>query len=87
MLVKGGAGAADVAEARELHAGSDRDRWFLARDPEFGRVFVRHEPNAASGGRMGEFGIGEFLTRGAHGPEHRALLRPIGTLVGDRAGA
>jgi hypothetical protein len=46
-------------------------------------VFVRHEPNAASGGRTAELEIGDFLVRGGRGPEHQALLRLIGTLVDD----
>ncbi len=75
----------DMIEARELYASANGDRWFLARDPGSGRVFVRHEPNAASGGQRAEFEVGEFLARGGHGPEHQALLRLIGTLAGDRA--
>jgi hypothetical protein len=75
----------DTIETRELHATANGDRWFLARDPGSGRVFVRHEPNAASGGRRAEFEIGEFLARGGQGPEHQARLRLIGPLVGDRA--
>jgi hypothetical protein len=76
---------ADIRQARELYASSSGDRWFLARDPASGRVFVRHEPNAASGGRRAEFEVGEFLARGGQGPEHQALLHLIGTLVGDPA--
>ena len=70
-----------MTEARELYASANGDRGSLIRDLGSGRVFVRHEPNAASGGRTAEFEIGEFLTRGHHGPEHQALLRLIGTLV------
>ncbi len=47
-------------------------------------VFVRHEPNAASGGDAADLTIAEFLIRGVHGPEHLALLRLIGTLIGAR---
>ena len=75
--------AAETCSTRELYASSNGDRWLLAREPGSGRVFVRHEPNLASGGRAAEFEIGEFLTRGGQGPEHQALLRLIGTLVGD----
>ncbi len=67
-------------EAKELYSSANGDRWSLVRDPGLGRVFVRHEPNAASGGRTTNIGIGEFLA-GNHGPEHEALLRLIGTLV------
>ncbi len=68
-------------ETRELHRIADGDRWSLARDPASGRVFVRHEPSAASGGRASDIGVGDFLVRGGHGPEHQELLRLIGTLV------
>ena len=69
------------AEARELYRSANGDRWSLVRDPGSGRVFVRHEPNAASGGRASDIGVGDFLVRGGHGPEHQELLRLIGTLV------
>ena len=72
-----------MLETRELYASPNGDRWLLARDPATGRVFVRHEPNLASGGRATEVGIAEFLTRDAGGPEHQALLRLIGSLVQD----
>ena len=68
-------------EAKELYSSANGDRWSLVCDPDSGRVFVRHEPNAASGGETAEFGIGEFLIRGVYGPEHQELLRLIGTLV------
>ncbi len=76
-----------MVQARELYASTNGDRWLLARDPGTGRVFVRHEPNLASGGRATELGIGEFLARDAGGPEHQALLRLIGTLAGDHRAA
>jgi hypothetical protein len=44
-------------------------------------VFVRHEPNAPSGGRPSHIEIGAFLSRGARNPEHQALLHLIGTLI------
>jgi hypothetical protein len=44
-------------------------------------VFIMHEPNAPSGGRTSCIEIAEFLQRGGHGPEHKELLRLIGTLV------
>ena len=68
-------------EARELYRSANGDRWSLVRDPASGRVFVRHEPNAASRGRTSDTGVGDFLVRGGHGPEHQELLRLIGTLV------
>jgi len=68
-------------ETRELHRIADGDRWSLVRDPGSGRVFVRHEPNASSGGRASDIEVGDFLVRGGRGPEHQELLRLIGTLV------
>ncbi len=71
-----------LGQARVLYASANGDRWELAREPGTGRVVVRHRPNAASGGRASEIGVGEFLSRGGgQGPEHQELLRLIGTLV------
>jgi hypothetical protein len=69
-------------EARELYRSPNGDRWLLVRDPGSGRVLVRHEPNAPSGGRAGDTEVGDFLARGGgRGPEHAELLRLIGTPV------
>jgi hypothetical protein len=68
-------------EARELYRSANGDRWLLVRDPGSGRVSVRHEPNAPTGGRASDTEVGDFLLRGGDGPEHRELLRLIGTLV------
>jgi hypothetical protein len=69
--------------ARELYASENGDRWFLARDAQWGRVFVRHEANRRSGGHVQDIEIGEFLAENRRSPEHLALLRLIGTLVED----
>jgi len=72
-------------EKRELYRSSNGDRWFLAREPETGRLFVRHEANIPSGGQVTDIDIGAFLGEGRQHPEHQALLHMIGTLVeGDR---
>ncbi len=68
-------------DTRELYRSPNGDRWRLARDRGSGRVFVRHEPNVAPGGRASDIAVGDFLARGGHGPEHQELLRLIGTLV------
>jgi hypothetical protein len=73
-------------ETRELYSNPNGDRWLLGRDPATGDVFVRHEPNAPSGGRPSDIGIGAFLSRGQRNPEHQALLNLIGTLIEDRPG-
>jgi hypothetical protein len=72
-------------ETRELYSSSNGDRWFLCRDLNTERVFVRHEANTPSGGRISEVEIGTFLSRAPHSPEHQALLRLIATLVGGGA--
>ena len=64
---------------RELYCSSNGDRWYLCRDAD--RVSVVHVPNVASGGKVENFAIGEFLAGGKSGPEHQELLRLIGTLV------
>jgi hypothetical protein len=68
-------------KARDLYASSNGDRWSLVRDAVNQEVCVKHEPNAASGGKPSYIPIGEFLRHAAHGPEHTALMHLIGTLV------
>ena len=68
------------ANEKELYSSSNGDRWLLVREPRSGRVFVRHEPNAASGGDIALIEIADFLKQG-HGPEQVELLRLIGTLM------
>jgi hypothetical protein len=69
---------------RELYHSANGDRWCLANDSASGRVFVRHEPNLASGGKISDIDIGAFLSRGGQGQEKQELLRLIGTLVEER---
>ncbi len=66
---------------RELYNSPNGDRWLLAREPESGRVFVRHIPNMPSGGKTTDIEIGAFLCERSYGPQHIELLRLIGTLV------
>jgi hypothetical protein len=66
---------------RELYSSPNGDRWLLAREPESGRVFVRHIPNMPSGGKTTDIEIGPFLCERNYGPQHLELLRLIGTLV------
>lgn len=67
-------------ETRTLYSSPNGDRWLLCRDAETERVFVRHEPNAPSGGQVSDLDIGTFLSRGPLNPEHQVLLRLIATL-------
>ena len=58
---------------QDFYRSSNGDRWQLVRDGETGRAFVRHEPNLASGGRITEIEIDEFLDRTGTSPENLAL--------------
>jgi hypothetical protein len=69
------------AQERELYNSPNGDRWYLAREPETGRIFVRHRANVPSGGKVTDIDIGAFLSGGLRHPEHQALLHLIGTLV------
>jgi len=62
-----------TVRADEFHRSSNGDRWLLIRDLQSGRSVVRHEPNLASGGRVTETDIPEFLDRTGSSPEHLAL--------------
>ena len=67
---------------REIYRSAPNgDRWLLARSTETGRVFVRHEPNLASGGQPADIEIGAFLLAVDNRPEKQELLRLIGTLI------
>ena len=68
------------AQERELYNSPNGDRWYLAREPETGRLF-RHRANVPSGGKVTDIDIGAFLSGGLRHPEHQAVLHLIGTLV------
>jgi hypothetical protein len=70
-----------MSERRELYRSPSGDSWYLGREPIDGRAFVIHQPNGPSGGRVSHVELGAFLSDGAKGPEHQALLRLIATLV------
>ena len=69
-----------MSERRELYRSPNGDSWYLGREPANGNAFVIHQPNGPSGGRLSHMELGEFL-RDVNGPEQKALLRLIGTLV------
>ena len=46
-----------------IHTSSNGDRWLLVRNPESGDVFVRHLPNAASGGKSSHIELEAFLLK------------------------
>jgi hypothetical protein len=76
-----------VLENRQLYSSPNGDRWLLAREPESGRVFVRHIPNMPSGGKETDIDIGAFLCERSYGAQLTELLRLIGTLVEKRSDA
>ena len=59
--------------AEDFYRSSNGDRWQLIRDTTSGRSFVRHEPNLASGGRVTDTDVDEFLARTGTSPENLAL--------------
>jgi hypothetical protein len=71
-----------LQSARKLYDSPNGDQWHLVRDPDSGRVFIKHQANLPSGGHVVDIEIGAFLNQGK-GPEHQELLRLIGSLVQD----
>jgi hypothetical protein len=66
----------------DFYRSSNGDRWQLLRDTENGRRVVRHEPNLASGGRITETGVDEFLDRTGSSPQNLALRQLLTKLGG-----
>ncbi len=56
-----------------IYRSSNGDRWSLVRDSDSGHTFVRHEPNASSGGRTTDTDVNDFLSIDGPGPEFAAL--------------
>jgi hypothetical protein len=69
----------DKIRTRELYSSSNGDSWHLCRDTS-GKVFVLHQANIPSGGRVSQIELADFLARG-YGPEQQALLHIIGKLI------
>jgi hypothetical protein len=57
-----------------IYLSSNSDQWYLVQEPGSEQMFVRHQPNRASGGRSSLTDVNEFLSEGL-GPQHEALLR------------
>src|SRR5437764_5498194 len=74
------------SETRQLYRSPKGDSWFLARDPETGSAFVRHQANAPSGGQVTDIELGVYLS-GPGSPKHEALLRLIGASILNPRGA
>jgi hypothetical protein len=66
---------------RLIYSSPNGDAWYLVRENKSGEVFIRHIPNAPSGGRTREIPLGSFLAQSGNGPEHQELVRLIGTLA------
>jgi HCOMODA/2-hydroxy-3-carboxy-muconic semialdehyde decarboxylase len=64
---------AGMTLTEDFYRSANGDRWQLVRDPGSGRLFVRHEPNLASGGRVTDTDIQAFLDQTGSSPEHLAL--------------
>src|SRR5262249_27175382 len=65
-----------TVRTREIYQSANGDRWLLARDPDTGRVFVRHEPNLPSGGQVADIEIGAFLIAAGSGPRETRTPAP-----------
>ena len=57
-----------------FYTSSNGDRWLVVRVGERDAIFVRHEPNRASGGQPSEVDIETFMARGPDSPEGKALI-------------
>jgi hypothetical protein len=57
----------------EIYKSSNGDCWQLLYAADPARTVVRHIPNRASGGRMTETPVGDFLSTNGPGPEYAAL--------------
>ncbi|GLK77999.1 hypothetical protein GCM10008171_32530 [Methylopila jiangsuensis] len=71
-----------MSNRRELYRSPEGDCWYLGREPQTGHAFVIHQPNGPSGARLSHTDLGSFLRDNQGKPEHQALLRLIGDLVG-----
>lgn len=59
--------------SRAFYTSSSGDRWLVGVG-ERDEIFVRHEPNRASGGQPSEVDIETFMARGPGSPEGKALI-------------
>ena len=61
--------------SEHIYTSSNGDTWHLLRDPQSGRMLVRHQANPASGGTVTDTEVDAFLRRAGSGPEFAALRR------------
>jgi hypothetical protein len=70
----------------QFYSSSNGDRWLLTRGADR-EALVLHQANIPSGGALTRIAIADFLGGNTEAPECRALLRLIGSLVGDTPAA
>ncbi len=63
----------------DVYRSSNGDRWQLLTDTATKQRFVRHLPNASSGGTAREIPIDDFLRIDGPGPEFDAIRRALET--------
>ena len=56
-----------------IYRSQNGDAWHLLRQALSALILVRHTANAASGGKVTDLPVEEFLAIDGAGPEHRAL--------------
>ena len=61
---------------RELYVSSNGDKWEITEDDDK-RLFIRHTPNEASGGRQRILTVESFLESGQVGPQQEAIKKLI----------
>ena len=62
---------------KAIYRSSNGDQWYLVEEQGSERMFVRQQPNRASGGQSSLIELADFLLEG-HSPQHEALLRLLG---------
>jgi hypothetical protein len=58
--------------AIDIYRSENGDVWQLMRDEARRVMFIRHEANLPSGGRITETSVDDFLRRDGSGPEYAA---------------
>ena len=59
---------------RAFYTSSNGDCWLVVKAGNDDEIFVRHEPNQASGGQASEVDIATFIAHGIGSPESKALM-------------
>lgn len=67
-------------QQRKIYQSENGDTWWLCRN-EGGGVFVLHQANLPSGGKVTKLDLAQFLMGSRNSPEKLALLDMIGELT------